>query len=447
MIHGAAIFVVFAIFAVLMYRRIVPALLAVPLMAVFMTLVVGIPASQLAPSLSSVVVDGASALSKVYVAVIFGALLGRVTLDSGIARTIVNFAAEFAGDEPAVVALILCVVVALLFVSLSGLGAIIMVGSIVLPIMMTTGVPRKIAATLFLMAFALGFIFNIVNWQFYTKYFGISQQQMYKYAIVLAVIDLLALLIYAAISFRTMRGYATWAVRTSARDQSVPAWSLITPVLPIVLYFAFHMEPIVAFALSAIYGVLTTRPSRAIESLTSAAIRGFEDVAPAVLLFIGIGMLLTATKLPQFISALQPLVSGGWLRNPIAFVVLFGLLSPLVLYRGPLNPFGVGIAIFTVLLTAHIFPPVILVAAMMAVVQVQNVCDPTNTANVWVGNYTGVHIEEITKRTLPYQVAVATVASLLVVIFGQAFFGKPFAFAPLIERAQAAEAFPGLFAR
>ena len=447
MIHGAAIFVVFAIFAVLMYRRIVPALLAVPLMAVFMTLVAGIPASQLAPSLSSVVVDGASALSKVYVAVIFGALLGRVTLDSGIARTIVNFAAEFAGDEPAVVALILCVVVALLFVSLSGLGAIIMVGSIVLPIMMTTGVPRKIAATLFLMAFALGFIFNIVNWQFYTKYFGISQQQMYKYAIVLAVIDLLALLIYAAISFRTMRGYATWAVRTSARDQSVPAWSLITPVLPIVLYFAFHMEPIVAFALSAIYGVLTTRPSRAIESLTSAAIRGFEDVAPAVLLFIGIGMLLTATKLPQFISALQPLVSGDWLRNPIAFVVLFGLLSPLVLYRGPLNPFGVGIAIFTVLLTAHIFPPVILVAAMMAVVQVQNVCDPTNTANVWVGNYTGVHIEEITKRTLPYQVAVATVASLLVVIFGQAFFGKPFAFAPLIERAQAAEAFPGLFAR
>ncbi|MBV8727468.1 MAG: hypothetical protein JO233_06760, partial [Candidatus Eremiobacteraeota bacterium] len=178
------IFLVFAAFAVLMYRRIVPALLAVPLMAVFMTLVAGIPASQLAPSLGSVVVDGASALSKVYVAVIFGALLGRVTLDSGIARTIVNFAAEFAGDEPAIVALILCAVVALLFVSLSGLGAIIMVGSIVLPIMMTTGVPRKIAATLFLMAFALGFIFNIVNWQFYTKYFGVSQQQMYKYAII-----------------------------------------------------------------------------------------------------------------------------------------------------------------------------------------------------------------------------------------------------------------------
>ncbi len=448
MIYGISIFVVFAIFAILMYRRIVPALLAVPLMAVFMTLAAGIPLAQLPASLGSVVVDGASALSKVYVAVIFGALLGRVTLDSGIARTIVNFAAEFAGDEPAIVALILCAVVALLFVSLSGLGAIIMVGSIVLPIMMTTGVPRKIAATLFLMAFALGFIFNIVNWQFYTKYFGISQQQMYEYAIVLALIDLIALLVYAFVSFRTMRGYATWAVKTAEdRTVRVPPWSLITPILPIVLYFAFHMEPIVAFALSAIYGVLTTRPARAIEALTAAAIRGFEDVAPAVLLFIGIGMLLTATKLPQFSSALQPLVSGGWLRNPIAFVVLFGLLSPLVLYRGPLNPFGVGIAVFTVLLTAHIFPPVILVAAMMAVVQVQNVCDPTNTANVWVGNYTGVHIEEITKRTLPYQVAVATAASLVVVALAPKLFGKPFAFTPIVQVAQAAETFPGLFAR
>ncbi|MBV9277862.1 MAG: hypothetical protein JOZ97_06470, partial [Candidatus Eremiobacteraeota bacterium] len=143
----------------------------------------------------------------------------------------------------------------------------------------------------------------------------------------------------------------------------------------------------------------------------------------------------------------QPLVSGGWLRNPVSFVVLFGLLSPLVLYRGPLNPFGVGIAVFTVLLTAHIFPPVILVAAMMAVVQVQNVCDPTNTANVWVGNYTGVHIEEITKRTLPYQVAVATLATLVIVAFAPKLFGKPFAFSPIVAPAQAAEQFPGLFAR
>ena len=33
-------------------------------------------------------------------------------------------------------------------------------------------------------------------------------------------------------------------------------------------------------------------------------------------------------------------------------------------------------------------------------VQVQNVCDPTNTHNVWTANYVGVRVEELTKSTI-----------------------------------------------
>ncbi len=444
MIAPLLILVVFLIFAGLMYTRKVPALLAVPAMAVLMALVAGVPVT----GVGTVVVTGAAALAKVYVAVIFGALLGRVTLDTGIARTIVNFAAEFGGEQPLAVALALSVVVALLFVSLNGLGAIIMVGSIVLPIMMTIGVPRKIAATMFLMAFALGFIFNIVNWKFYTLYFGVNQQQMYGYAIALAAIDLIALLVYAFVSFRGARGYATWAVRAKEEPQTphVPAYALITPILPIVLYFAFKMDPVIAFAVSAIYGVLATRPSEAIQTLTAAAIRGVEDVAPAIILFVGIGMLFTATKQPQFLAALHGLASTQALHNPWMYVIVFGVLSPLALYRGPLNPFGVGIAVFTILLAGHALPPVILVAAIMAVVQVQNVCDPTNTANVWIANFTGVQIVDITKRTLLYQVAVAIVACIVVVTSAPHLFGvHPFSAA--IPAASAQELSPaGMFA-
>jgi|GEM_PF-233246 len=453
---GVLVILVFALFAFLMMRRILPALLAVPLMAVAIAALAGVPLHGVAPlpgkpltqpGLGDIVVVGSYKLAAVFVAVIFGAMLGRITIDTGIARSIVNFAAEFAGDRPSVVAVILCLVVAVLFVSMSGLGAIIMVGSIVLPIMMTTGVPRKVAATLFLMAFALGFIFNIVNWQFYTKYFGVTQQQLLGYAFVLAAIDLLALIVYAVLSFRTTRDYATWALKAERVVQPrVPWYALITPVLPIVLYFVFHMDAIVAFALSSIYGVLATRPRKAVETLVAGAVRGFEDVAPAVLLFIGIGMLLVAASAPQLAAALNPIVATPLLKNPIVFIAVFGLLSPLALYRGPLNPFGVGIAIFTVLLTAHVFPPILLVAAIMAVVQVQNVCDPTNTANVWVANFTGVHIDEITKRTLPFQVAVATAACIVLVVVGARLFAMPPAFGAIFAPAAAAEMLPGLFA-
>ncbi|HEX8806239.1 MAG TPA: hypothetical protein VF741_04780, partial [Candidatus Aquilonibacter sp.] len=233
----------------------------------------------------------------------------------------------------------------------------------------------------------------------------------------------LALIVYAVVSFARERDYATWAVHSDDDPAPrVPAIALITPLLPLVLYFAFNLDPILAFAFSAIFGALVTRGARTIETLIAAAIRGVEDVAPAVLLFIGIGMLLVATKTPQFTAALAPLVHG-WANNPFAYVAIFGLASPLVLYRGPLNPFGVGIAVFTVLLATHALPPVVLVAAVMAVVQVQNVCDPTNTANVWVANFTGTPIVTITKRTLPYQVTVATLASLAVVVASSQLFG------------------------
>ena len=422
---GAAILGVFLVFAALMYRRVIPALLAVPLMAVAMGSVALVPIGNIETS----IVTGAGALVTVVVTVIFGALLGRVTMDTGIARALVNLAAEYGGEQPLALALVLCGVVALLFVSFAGLGAIIMVGSIVLPIMMTTGVPRKVAATLFLMSFALGFIFNISNWTFYLTLFGVAREQLFGYAIALAIIDAVALVVYAVVSIRRERDYATWAVKAEpTQADGVGWWALIAPVLPIVLYFGLKIDPMLSFVIAAIYAALATRPRQAVQTLVAAGIRGVEDVAPAILLFVGIGMLLAMTKQPQVQAALQPLVDGGWLKNPIAFVVLFGVLSPLTLYRGPLNPFGVGVAIFAALLATHALPPVVLVAAVMAVVQVQNVCDPTNTANVWVANFTGTPIAEITKRTLPYQVVVATLACIVAVVGARVFFGaSPFA--------------------
>jgi hypothetical protein len=81
----------------------------------------------------------------------------------------------------------------------------------------------------------------------------------------------------------------------------------------------------------------------------------------------------------------------------------------------------------------------------MAVVQVQNVCDPTNTANVWIANFTGVPIVAITKRTLAYQAAVAIAATIAVVVAAPALFRER-PFADLLHVARAGETVPGLYA-
>ena len=421
---GIAIVFVFLLLAGLMVARKMPALLAVPLMAIAMAALAG----NAPAAIADVVAGGAVQLAPVYATVIFGALLSRVVLATGIAETIVTYAAEFGGDRPLVLALILCAAVALLFTSVTGLGAIIMIGTIVLPVMMTVGVPRVTAATLFLLAFGLGYIFNIAQWKFYRDVFGVDQAQVQSYIYVLFAIDALVLIVFALVRARTTRDYATFAIAGTPPRKRAGPWALLTPVLPLALFAGLHVDALVAFLIAALYGVLVTRPREIAATLTAAWIRGVEDVAPAVILMMGIGMLLVAAKTPAVQAAVTPVIAALAPRTPLAYVVLFGLLSPLALYRGPLNPLGVGIGVYSVLATLHVLPPVALVAAVMAVVQVQNVCDPTNTQNVWVANFTGVAVERITRLVLPYQVGVATLAVACVVVFGRALFGvAPFA--------------------
>src|SRR6202163_1351168 len=178
-LSGIAIVAVFLLLAALMIARKLPALLAVPLMALATAALAGVP------DLASIVTLGAVKLAPVYATLFFGALLSRVVLSTGIAETLVTYAAEFGGDKPLVLSLLMCAVVAALFTAVTGLGAIIMIGTIVLPVMMTVGVPRAMSATLFLLAFGLGYILNITQWRFYTTLFGVDRATFQTYALVL----------------------------------------------------------------------------------------------------------------------------------------------------------------------------------------------------------------------------------------------------------------------
>jgi hypothetical protein len=124
-------------------------------------------------------------------------------------------------------------------------------------------------------------------------------------------------------------------------------------------------------------------------------------------------MLLNATTLPAVKASLSPMIGAVNLQSPIIYILFFGLLSPLALYRGPLNPYGIGIGVYLLIRDLNLLPPLALLAAVMSVVQVQNACDPTNTHNVWVANYVGMRVEEITRETILFKVAVC-VAGLIV---------------------------------
>src|SRR6266404_264093 len=405
---GLLLLFIFALFAALMFTRVMPALLAVPAMAIAVAVAVKLPLNNI---LNDVIAAGSVKLAPAYVAVFAGAMLGRVMIQTGIAEEIIKRAAEFGGDRPMVVAGALMVVTAVLFTSLTGLGAVIMVGSLVLPIMMSLGVPRKLAAVLFLMAFATGFIFNIALWRLYRELLQIAPDSALppavpRFAVGLVVITAVAVTVYSLIAAKRAGGTAFWAIKDHeellSRDpkRRVPLISFLSPIVPLVLYVGFGWRELPAFVGGALFAVLTTQPRLSIRTLTASMVRGVEDGAPAGILLIGIGMLLNALTLPAVKAALAPIITALPLSSIPVYVLFFGLLSPLSLYRGPLNPFGVGIGVYSIMFAAGILPGLALLAAIMSVVQVQNVCDPTNTHNVWIANFTGVRVEEITRATI-----------------------------------------------
>jgi hypothetical protein len=405
--------IIFIIFAALMFTRKMPALLALPSMAILIALLTQLPVTDI---LNSIIGQGCTKLAPVYVAVFMGAMMGRVMMQTGIAEEIIKRAAEFGGERPLIVAFGLMLVTIILFTTLQGLGAIITVGSLVLPIMMSLGIPRKLAGTLFLLAFGTGFIFNPILFTLYRQLLQLKDtellpNQVSVFAFIILGLMLIAVFIYAMIAAKRsgeillMSAVPKEELLKRTHKKRVPLVALLTPIVPLVLFFGFNaygikLDFIAAFIIGALFAVLMTDWKIGIKTLTSSAIKGIEDGAPAAILMMGIGMLLNALNLQPIKMALEPLIKSLPFGSPIFYVAFFGLLSPLALYRGPLNIFGIGIGLFTIMFGTGVLPPIALLAAIMCVVQVQNICDPTNTHNVWIANFTGVQVEELTKETI-----------------------------------------------
>jgi len=455
-----ALFAIFAAMAVLMYLNRLPAIVALPIMAIAIALAAIIPWGHVtdilisgrfsrdafhaalaalgrAPwrDLTAIISDGAFLLHKAYATAILGAILAEIVSKTGVAETMVKKAAELGGDQPLLLALLLMGVVALLFTTLGGLGAVIMVATIVFPILLALGVPPLTVGALFLLGMSLGGIFNLTNWQLYKETLDLPTRTILSFAVPLAVLLALATVVYAAVSLRPARLRRYWQDPAPAQPAAFAPWYLLlTPIIPLlpVLGFAgynllarpkepFDFPIITAMVIGIGYGlVLAPRPPQGrVQLLTRSAIDGIGAVAPAVALMLGIGMLIEAVTHPLVLDQVRPLLTTILPSSPVGYVVVFTILAPLALYRGPLNIWGMGFGLAKMMAAAPGLGPGAVMAALLSVGQIQGVCDPTNTHNVWIANYVGVDVQRILRSTLPYVWAAAAlgliVASILFV--------------------------------
>ncbi|MGY3677705.1 TRAP transporter large permease subunit [Streptomyces sp. TE33382] len=413
---GLVILLIMAAGVAAMLTRRLPTAFALVLLAVAIALVSGAPLTGKESVLQTVLQDGAPALAATMIAVLLGSWLGKLLDETGIAGTLVRKIIEFGGDRPTVVALGVLAVSALVGTVTGSAPAAMLAGIIGIPAMVAVGIPRTTAAGTILMGIAVGIPFELPVWQFFSTALELPIPTVRGFMIKLFPFALVAAVLFVLVESRRRGVEHAWAFRPAAAKPAsrraklgdAPWYALLTPVVPLVLALGLDVPIIPSLLAGVLYAlVTTTRPGGMNKRLLRTLYGAFEVAAPPIALFIAIGVLLAAVKLPGAVEALEPLVEAVSPQNAVLFVLVFTLLVPLCLYRGPLNVFGLGAGIAGVLIAAGIYPATAVLGLATSYNQVFGVADPTSTQTVWSAQYAGVTPQQVMLRTLPYVWAVA----------------------------------------
>ena len=404
------IFAIFIAGVVLMMTKKLPAILALPLMGILIAAVAGVPfvsADADTQSITDFVLSkGAVKLAGTISVTIFGAIFAKAIQKEGISDAIIRKAAELAGDKPTAIALALTAAIAIIFTAMSGAGPVIMVSQIAIPLFLSAGIEPVVAASLILFGLNIGLLFNVSQYQLYVDTIGMDMNVILSTSAVMGVICVIVTIVYIVVNTRSAKKSAAWAAKAPAKTDVNPV-ALIMPLVPIVLVFFLKWNAETALLISIIVTVLITKPKEAIQVLSSSVVEGIKDVAGVVGLMMGIGILLNGVSATQTSSLMQPIISAIVPSNPIVYVILFTILSPLALYRGPLNMYGLGSGLAKIMVAAGTLSASAVGMALRSTSVVQCVSDPTNTQNVIVADYANVDVNDILKSTLPYTMVMA----------------------------------------
>ncbi|WIE55633.1 transporter [Curtobacterium sp. MCBD17_003] len=420
---GIVIIIVMAIGVALILSGKIPTAFALVLLAVAIALLGGAPFVGAENSvLTTVIQTGAVTLASTMIAILLGSWLGSLMRDTAIASTLVRKTVEFAGDRPVVVALGVLLISALCGAVTGSAPAALLAGVIGIPAMVAVGVPKVTAAGTILIGIGAGAPFELPVWQFFSTALHLSVPQVRSFMLLLFPFAAAAAIVFVIVETRRRGTVHQWSLASMAeRDAAdadtrsrrerlgdAPWFALLTPLVPIVLALVLQVPIIPSLLAGVLFAVVTTTPprlwaSRMLRSLYDA----FHVAAPPIALFIAIGMLLAAVGLPGSVAALKPIVEAVAPTNVWLYVIVFSVLVPLCLYRGPLNIFGLGAGIAGAMTAIGFYSPMAVLGLMTSYNQVFGVADPTSTQTVWAAQYSGVTPQQVMVRVLPYVWVVA----------------------------------------
>lgn len=348
----------------------------------------------------------------ILVNVFFGAFFGRVLVDSGIAATLIRKVVELGGDKPRITMSLLCVVTAVIFMSMTGIGPVISIAVIVLPILMSLGISVPVALFSFMGSIMAGIFANIVNFkQYQTIYAGFNPAaESYTYndyfqiGMIGMVVSLVVVLTVANISMNKKKRYAM-AANVPAEGGDAPMISWLAVLLPVLGVVLLDLPIILGFILAGIWALLFTGKLRGgykeiCRQFAKLFTDGAVDVAPMVGFLMTLAMFnnSAAYASPYFSAIFGDLIP----QSPLVLAIVFAILTPLGFFRGPMNLVGSGSAILAVVLAVNpTMSPAFLFPLFAITTIAPQHLDITQSWVAWGLGYTKVTSREYMKKSIP----------------------------------------------
>ena len=401
-------------------------LLGLFVMAVLWTALCWIGGAVDWPTLNAQVFQGGpEAFGPTAVNIIFGSWFGRVLIETGIARTIIKKAVELGGDKPALTVILLAIVVTAIFTTAYGVGAVVAIGVIVFPIMLSLGIPKPLATGTFAMAITNGLYLNNAllsqaagTMQIGEEIYYFRSPEWIRLAFVALAIHLAFVIVMVLISLRNKKKATAWAaqeVNLEGADANLMA--CLTPLLPVSISLITKMSAILAIVLSVIWALAWTGYFKKgwngiADVVQKTFYEGVADVGLVLGFLLFLQMLIRSAGVAK--SFLAPIVAPILPQNVFLLYLVFGIFGFLALFRGPLTIWGAGAATFAIISGTGLYPLAILYPLFYILCSTitTNVC-PTQSWNLWAIGYTKVSIKEFMTQTLPYALPLALVLEIV----------------------------------
>ena len=375
--------------------------------------------------------------ASILVNIFFGAFFGRVLIETGIASSLIKKTVELGGDKPAVTMTLLCIVTAIIFTSMTGAGPVISIGIIVLPILLSLGVPTPIAVFAFMGSIMAGMHANILLFKQFSAMFvslkpefeSYTFDQNFQFGIICWGVALFSVILVASICLKKSRISRAWAVESKQDTKNAPALSWIAVIMPVIGVLIFKIPIILGFLIASIYALAVCGKFKGnfikiTGMLQKLFTDGAMDTAPLIGFLLILAMFNNAAVYvaPYF----QSLIGRFIPTNPLVLCLVFGILSFLGYFRGPLSLVGCGAAILSIFLgSAANFPVAFLYPLFSCITLTMQHLDITQSWVAWGIGYSKVDIREFMKIALPTGYVVAIIQCLIVyVMFGSMVLSK-----------------------